>query len=88
VSYIRRVVTTLRANGPMCDDCLSNATKIEPRQRAAMVALDLCRARRLSRKKTTCPQCGRLGRTVTGVLRAKTAPKKGFLAWLLGNAAD
>jgi hypothetical protein len=86
VSYIRRVVTTLRANGPMCDDCLSNATQIEPRQRAAMVALDLCRARRLSRKKTTCPQCGR-AKTVTGVLKTKPPEqKRGFLAWLLGNA--
>lgn len=84
MSYIRKVVTTLRANGPMCDDCLSTATKIEPRQRAAMVALDLCRARRLSRRKTACPQCGRT-RTVTGIVRAKNAPKKGFLAWLLGK---
>lgn len=85
MSYIRKVVTTLRAEGPMCDDCLSNATRIEPRQRAAMIALDLCRARRLSRKKTTCPQCGRI-RTVTGVLRTPAAArKKGFLAWLLGK---
>ena len=85
MSYIRKVVTTLRADGPMCDDCLSNATKIAPRQRAAMVALDLCRARRLSRKKTTCPQCGRR-KTVTGILRpSPSTQKKGFLAWLLGK---
>ena len=83
MSYIRRVVTTLRANGPMCDECLSDATRIAPRQRVAMVAMDLTRAGRLLRKKTTCPICGRLKR-ITAIQRPKEQ-KKGLLAWLFGG---
>lgn len=88
MGYIRRVVTTLRASGPMCDECLSEATRITPRQRVAMLAIDLSRAGRLLRKKTKCPQCGRNTR-VTGEATARPPErKKGFFAWLLGGGAE
>lgn len=89
MAYIRRVVATLRANGPMCDDCLSTATRITPRQSVAMLAMDLVRAGRLLRKKTTCPQCGRVKRC-SGIPRNAEGPakKKGFFARLFGAKND
>lgn len=89
MAYIRRVVATLRANGPMCDDCLSTATRITPRQSVAMLAQDLVRAGRLLRKKTTCPQCGRIKRC-SGIPREAVAgaSKKSFFARLFGAKDD
>lgn len=84
MGYIRRVVTSLKNNGPMCDDCLSTITRITPRQRVALLAIDLTNAGRLLRKKSTCPQCGRT-RKVSGIPRAKPAKKRGFLDWLLSR---
>jgi hypothetical protein len=88
VGYIRRVVTTLRQTGPLCDDCLSTATRITPRQRVAAVAQDLVRAGRLVRKKSTCPECGRPKR-ISGIAKPRPEEKKkGFFAWLFSGAAD
>lgn len=84
MGYIRRVVTTLQKNGPMCDDCLSEITRITPRQRVALLAQDLTNAGRLLRKKTACPQCGRT-RKVSGIPRAKPAKKRGIIDWLLSR---
>ena len=84
MGYIRRVVTTLKKEGPMCDDCLSEITRITPRQRVALLAMDLTNAGRLLRKKTACPKCGRT-RKVSGIPRVQAGKKRGFLGWLLNR---
>jgi len=75
----------------MCDGCLSEVTNITPRQRIALMALDMERAGNVLRKKTTCPKCGK-NRQVTGIPRggARNPPaeKKGLLERLFGGGDD
>ena len=75
----------------MCDNCLSEATSITPRQTVAALAMDMERAGHVLRKKTTCPQCQRQ-KTVTGIPKggSKSGPnaKKGFFARIFGSKDD
>ncbi|HVO31907.1 MAG TPA: hypothetical protein VMV18_14270 [bacterium] len=88
MAYLRRLFTALSKGGPMCDGCLSDATKITPRQTVALLAMDMERAGNVLRKKTACPVCGKT-RMVTGI--PKGGPRKapteeaGFFAKLFGK---
>ena len=87
MAYIRRVVTTLRKTGPLCDDCLVVAADMPSRQQMALIAMDLVRAGRLLRKKMPCPQCG-LTRRVSGIAKERPVRKKGLLARIFGSRDD
>ncbi|WJW74363.1 hypothetical protein QVG61_07505 [Thiohalobacter sp. IOR34] len=52
-----RILDSLNKHGPMCDDCLSSETKINPRQTINIACRSMAEDNLLVRSKDLCPNC-------------------------------
>lgn len=60
MTHRERVTSELRRTGPLCDDCLSDRSEINPRQAVNQVARTLHREGLVARNQAMCPACRRL----------------------------
>jgi hypothetical protein len=60
MSHRAAVLTALKRSGALCDDCLSEVTKITPRQTINMACRALHSSKTLSRPRESCLRCKRV----------------------------
>ncbi len=60
MSISSRIVDALKSQGALCDDCLSEATSITPRQSINVNCRSLQSGKLLARPREDCARCGRV----------------------------